>query len=131
MKEPVSVSVVLRNYLAPAHNAHFRRHAVICLQCNSGKIEKNNTRTLILEIGVFNGVPLLNEDFVPLVVSINLKEAAIPSLAPALRIIQSSHMGQAGETPSTVIRNNRFYNLLSFFTKAPVHLFNFNSLLYL
>lgn len=66
----------------------------------------------------------------PLMESVNEKEAAIPSLAPALRIAQSSHMGQAGETPITVIRN-RLYNLLPFFTKAPVHLFNFNSLLHL
>lgn len=55
----------------------------------------------------------------------------MPSLAPAQRIVESSHMGQAGETHITVIRNNGFYNLLPFFTKAPVHLFNFYSLLYL
>lgn len=130
-KEPKSASIVLKNYLAPVHNAHFRRHAVICLQCNSGKVEKKEYKDSYYGNRSFQWNSPFKWRFGAFNWTVNQKEAAIPSLAPTVRIVQNSHMGQAGETPTAVIRNNRFYNLMPFFTKAPVHLFNFNSLLYL
>lgn len=131
MKEPKSASVVLRNCLAPVHNAHFRRHAVICLQCKSGKIEKKKYKDSYFgnrsfqwnslfkwKFGAFNGIH-------------NLKGSCHCKPSPSTEVCTEQSCGPSRRNTHTVIRNNRFYNLLSFFTKAPVHLFNFISLLYL